>query len=150
LANTKRDKTNGDKVQQMDTNNTFGPVDIAISGMRAQGKNMEVISSNVANARTTNAGKGEPYRRLEALLKSEADDISGVTVDQIVEDMSDFQRILDPGNPLADEQGYILMPNVNLPLEMMNLTVATRAYQANAAVLKRYQQMVETTLELLR
>lgn len=134
----------------MDTNNTFGPVDIAISGMRAQGKNMEVISSNVANARTTNAGKGEPYRRLEALLKSEADDISGVMVDQIVEDMSDFQRILDPGNPLADEQGYILMPNVNLPLEMMNLTVATRAYQANAAVLKRYQQMVETTLELLR
>jgi flagellar basal-body rod protein FlgC len=64
--------------------------------------------------------------------------------------MSDFSRIFDPGNPEADEEGYIQMPNVNLPIEMMNLTIATRTYQANAAVLKRYQQMVETTLELLR
>jgi flagellar basal-body rod protein FlgC len=64
--------------------------------------------------------------------------------------MSDFHRIFDPGNPNADEKGYVLMPNVNVPIEMMNLTVATRAYQANAAILKRYQQMVETTLELLK
>ena len=54
----------------MEVNNSFGPIDIAISGMRAQGKNMEVISSNVANARTTNAGNGQPYRRLEAMLKT--------------------------------------------------------------------------------
>jgi flagellar basal-body rod protein FlgC len=64
--------------------------------------------------------------------------------------MSDFQKILDPGNPGADEQGYVTMPNVNMPTEMINLNIATRVYQANAAVLKRYQQMVETTLELLR
>jgi len=134
----------------MDANNVFGPIDIAISGMRAQGKNMEVISSNVAHARTTDAGKGEPYRRLEPILKAEDEDISGVIVDQIVKDMSDFHSIFDPGNPQADEHGYILMPNVSLPIEMMNLTIATRTYQANAAVLKRYQQMVETTLELLR
>jgi flagellar basal-body rod protein FlgC len=134
----------------MDANNIFGPVDIAVSGMRAQSKHVEVISSNVANARTTDAGKGEPYRRLEALLKAEADGISGVMVDQIAEDTSDFQSIFDPGNPQADKHGYVLMPNVNLPLEMINLNIATRAYQANAAILKRYQQMVETTLELLR
>ena len=134
----------------MEVNNTFGPIDIAISGMRAQGKHMEVISSNVANARTTNAGKGKPYRRLEALFKTESDGISGVIIDEIVPDMSDFHKILDPGNPNADEQGYITMPNVNLPIEMINLTIATRAYQANAAILKRYQQMVETALELLR
>jgi len=109
-----------------------------------------VISSNVANARTTDAGKGEPYRRLIAALKTDDDGISGVSIDKIVKDMSDFQRILDPGNPNADEQGYVEMPNVNLPIEMMNLTIATRAYQANAAILKRYQQMVETALELLR
>ena len=59
-------------------------------------------------------------------------------------------KIMDPGNPQADEDGYITMPNVNLPIEMMNLNVASRVYQANIAVLKRYQQMVETTLELLR
>ena len=134
----------------MEVNNTFGPIDIAISGMRAQSKHMEVISSNVANARTSNAGKGKPYRRLEALFKTESDGISGVIIDEIVPDMSDFHKILDPGNPNADEQGYITMPNVNLPIEMINLTIATRAYQANAAILKRYQQMVETALELLR
>jgi len=134
----------------MEVNNSFGPIDIAISGMRAQGKNMEVISSNVANARTTNAGNGEPYRRLEAMLKTDGEGISGVDIDEITTDMSDFQTILDPGNPAADAQGYIRMPNVNLPFEMINLTTATRLYQANAATLKRYQQMVETTLELLR
>ena len=134
----------------MSVDNIFGPVDIAISGLRAQGKQMEVISSNVANARTTDAGKGQPYRRLDAQFKTDDDGVSGVSLDEIVADMSDFPRILDPGNPNADEQGYVTMPNVNLPIEMMNLTIATRAYQANAAILKRYQQMVETTLELLR
>ena len=48
------------------------------------------------------------------------------------------------------DSGYIAMPNVQLPVEMINLSTATRAYQANAAILKRYQKMVETTLELLR
>jgi flagellar basal-body rod protein FlgC len=134
----------------MEVDSTFGPIDIAISGLRAQGKNMELISSNVANARTTDAGKGEPYRRLEAAFKTDDDGIGGVSLGKIVRDMSDFQRVLDPGNPSADENGYVTMPNVNLPTEMMNLTIATRAYQANVAILKRYQQMVETTLELLR
>ena len=134
----------------MEVDNTFGPIEIAISGMRAQSNNMQTISSNVANARTIDAGKGEPYRRLQTLLESQTDGISLVTVDDVVKDMSDFQSIFDPGNPYADERGYVLMPNVNLPIEMMNLTIATRAYQANAAVLRRYQQMVETTLELLR
>jgi len=134
----------------MEVNNIFGPVDIAISGMRAQHKQMEVISSNVANKRTTDAGKGEPYRRLEAIFKADGDGIGGVSLDEIVKDMSDFHRILDSGNPNADEQGYVLMPNVSLPKEMINLNIAMRAYQANVAILKRYQAMVETALELLR
>lgn len=128
---------------------SFGPLDIAISGLKAQSKQMEVISSNVANARTTDAGNGKPYRRLEAALKADGD-MGGVEIDDIVPDMSDFLKVLDPGNPAADEDGYISMPNVNLPVEMMNLSIAARMYQANTAVLKRYQQMVETTLELLR
>ncbi|MHC4456513.1 MAG: flagellar basal body rod protein FlgC [Planctomycetota bacterium] len=134
----------------MEVNNTLGAIDIAISGLSAHGKQMEVISSNVANARTTDAGKGEPYRRLEAKFKSEGEELSGVSLDKIVKDMSEFQKIFDPGNPDADEYGYVSMPNVHLPIEMMKLKLATRAYQANVAVLKRYQQMVETTLELLR
>ena len=134
----------------MKIGNTFGPIDISISGLRAQNKQMEVISSNIANARTTDAGKGEPYRRLEAAFKTQNNEISGVQVDKITKDMSDFEKILDPGNPKADENGYVSMPNVSLPVEMMNLSMATRTYQVNAAVLRRYQQMVETTLELLR
>ncbi|MEK7994151.1 MAG: flagellar basal body rod protein FlgC [Planctomycetota bacterium] len=133
----------------MEVNSSFGPIDIAISGLQAQGKQMEVISSNVANARTVDAGKGEPYRRREAAFTSE-EGLGGVKLDRIVTDMSDFLRVMDPGNPLADAAGYVAMPNVNLPVEMMNLNIATRVYQANVAVLKRYQQMVEATLELLR
>ena len=128
----------------------FGPVDISVSGMRAHNQHMEVISSNIANARTIDNGQGQPYRRLEAIIRSETEGVSGVVVDDVVEDMSALQRIYDPGNPKADANGYITMPNVHLPVEMMNLTVASRAYQANAAILKRYQKMVETTLELLR
>jgi len=134
----------------MSIDNVFGPVDIAISGMRAQGGQMEVISSNIANARTLDNGQGQPYRRLEMILRAENEGISGVTVDSLAEDMSALQEVFDPGNPKADASGYISMPNVQLPVEMMNLSVASRAYQANAAVLKRYQKMVETTLELLR
>ena len=129
--------------------NSLSPIDISISGIKAQSKQMELISSNVANARTTDVGNGQPYRRLEAVFKAQ-DDIGGVTLDDIVPDMTEFLEVLDPGNPAADENGYVSMPNVNLPVEMMNLTIATRMYQANTAVLKRYQQMVETSLELLR
>ena len=133
----------------MKIDSSFGPVDIAISGLRAQGKQMNVISSNVANARTTDAGKGEPYRRLQAEFTTDGD-LGGVKVDKVIPDMSDFLMVLDPGNPQADEEGYVAMPNVNLPVEMMNLNLATRLYQYNIAVLKRYQQILETTLELLR
>jgi flagellar basal-body rod protein FlgC len=131
----------------MSVENVFGPVDIAVSGMRAQGKHMEVISSNIANARTTDTGQGQPYRRLETIFRTQGD---GVQVDDVVEDMSPLQRIYDPGHPQADASGYLTMPNVHLPMEMMNLTLASRAYQTNAAILRRYQKMVETTLELLR
>jgi len=71
-------------------------------------------------------------------------------LDEIVQDLTDFEKVFDPGHPGANEAGYVMMPNVNLPVEIMNLTTAARIYQANAAMLKRYQQMVETVLELLR
>jgi flagellar basal-body rod protein FlgC len=133
----------------MEVDSSFGPIDIAISGIRAQGKQMKVISSNIANARTSDAGNGEPYRRLEAEFKTDGD-LGGVEVDKIVTDMSDFLKVFDPGNPLADKDGYVAMPNVSLPVEMINMNIATRMYQANVAVLRRYQQIVETTLELLK
>ena len=110
---------------------------------------MKVISSNIANARTSDAGNGEPYRRQQAEFKTDGD-LGGVKLDKIVTDMRDFLQVLDPGNPMADEGGYVSMPNVSLPVEMINMNIATKMYQANVAVLKRYQQILETTLELLR
>ena len=133
----------------MEVNNSFGPIDIAISGMDAQNKRIGVISSNVANAKTTDNGEGLPFRRLEAIFKA-ADGIGGVMLDEIAPDMSELDRVYKPGHPDADEQGNVTMPNVHLIDEMIDLTMAARAYQANVAVMKRYQRMVETTLELLR
>ena len=131
--------------------NMFGAIDIAVSGLKAYGKQMEVVSSNIANARTTDAGNGEPYRRFDAVFKATEDGVSGVEISDLVKDMSNFERILaSPGDPRADADGYITMPNVNMPVELINLNIASRAYQANAAILKRYQKMVETSLELLR
>lgn len=134
----------------MEANTALSPIDIAISGLRAQRKNIQIISSNVANAQSTDNGNGEPYRRLEAVFKTDGNGMGGVILDEIAADMSNFPKILKPGHPHADEQGYVTMPNVNLPIEMMNLNIAARMYQANAASLKRYQEMVEVTLELLK
>lgn len=134
----------------MEINNTFGPIDISISGLRAQSKNIELISSNISNAQSTDNGNGEPYRRVEAMFKTDGDGFGGVSIDKIAEDMSDFSTILKPGHPDADENGYVTMPNVSVPTEMINLNIASQMYQANIAVLKRYQNMVETTLELLK
>lgn len=131
--------------------NMFDTIDIAISGLKAHGKQMEVIGSNLVNSRTTDTGSGQPYRRLEAMLKTQTEGITGVEVSDIIEDKSEFQRVpASPGDPRADKDGYILMPNVNLSNEMINLNLASRAYQANAAILKRYQKMVESSLELLK
>lgn len=128
--------------------NMFGTIDIAMSGLKAYHKQMTAIGSNIANIRTTDAGNGEPYRRIEAMFK--ADGSGGVEISDLIEDKSDFQSILDPGHPNADADGFVLMPNVNMTTELINLNMASRAYQANAAIMKRYQKMVETSLGLLK
>ena len=131
--------------------NTFNTIDIATSGLRAYGRQMKVIGSNMANIQTTDAGNGQPYRRLIAEFEAQTDDgASGVSIKDIVRYQSPFQQVLKPGHPNADENGYVSMPNVNWATEMVNLNAASRAYQANAAILKRYQKMVESSLELLR
>jgi flagellar basal-body rod protein FlgC len=88
---------------------------------------------------------------MEVVLSTDNESLAGVEVEQIAPDMvTDFKRVFMQGHPDADKDGYVLMPNVELPTEMMRLVAASRAYQANAAVLKRYQEMIEVTIELLR
>ena len=125
-------------------------VDIATSGLRAQSLRLNLIAGNIANAETTRTPSGEPYRRRDVVLQTAPDALGGVVVLDIQRDMTDFRQVLMPGHPDADENGFVRLPNVDLPVEMMNLTTATRAYEANLAVLKRYQDMVEVTVELLR
>ncbi len=126
------------------------PVDVAVSGLRAESLRMSVIANNIANSNTTRGPGGEPYRRKEVVL-STGGDLSGVTINEVAADMgSDFKTMFDPADPNANADGYVEMPNVELPLEMMNMITASRSYQANAAVLKRYQEMVDVALETLK
>ncbi len=135
----------------MRVENSFSAIDIAVSGMNAHRKQMEVVTSNVANIQTTDAGDGQPYRRLEVNFKAEGDGITKVSYGDVVKDMSDFHKIMaSPGDPRADENGFIQMPNVDIASELISLSQASRAYQANVAMLKRYQKMVQSTLELLK
>lgn len=134
----------------MSIERTSAPVDIAVSGLRVQALRMNVIATNIANANTTRTASGQVYRRQDVQVKTTGGG-AGVTVARIVQDQGgDLKRVLMPGHPDADAGGYVKMPNVELPTEMMHLVTASRAYQANAAVMKRYQDLMETTLELLR
>ncbi|MBS3821178.1 MAG: flagellar basal body rod protein FlgC [Planctomycetes bacterium] len=125
--------------------------DIAVSGLRAQAVRMNCIANNIANAQTTDAGAGAPYRRKDVLLSSDDEMLVGVEVGDVVADTAtDFQVLYDPGHPMANEDGYVTMPNVVVPKEMMNMMAATRAYQASVAVMKRFQDIQNATLEVLR
>ncbi len=135
----------------MSVNGVSNPIDIAVSGLRAETTRMNVIANNIANSGTSRTSSGGPYRRMEVVLSTDDESLGGVEVQQVAPDMlTPFKRVLMQGHPDADKDGYVLMPNVELPTEMMKLVAASRAYQANAAVLKRYQEMIEVTIELLR
>lgn len=135
---------------KIDSTNMFGTIDIAVSGLKAYNRQMQIVGSNMANIQTTDAGNGQPYQRLIPKFEAADDLDGGVEIKDIVRDNSEFQRVLKPGHPDADENGYVAMPNVDWPTEMIDLNAASRAYQANAAILKRYQSMIESSLELLR
>lgn len=128
--------------------NTF---QIASSGMLAEGARMDVSAQNLANANTVSTGQAEAWRRREVVLTAEDDGLSGVSISDILSDNeSDFRHVWNPNHPYADENGFVTMSNVDIPTEMIQMTAASRAYQANVASMKRYQDMVESTLELLR
>ncbi len=131
--------------------NSVSSVDIAVSGLHAQTMRMNVIANNIANAQTTDCGNGQPYRRLEVAMRAAEGELAGVEIGDTVPDMAtELQQVLMAGHPQANKDGYVTMPNVQLPVEMMNMVTATRAYEASAAVLKRFQDVSDATLELLR
>jgi len=134
----------------------FAITRISASGLSAERLRMEVIANNLANAFSTRSVTGQPYRRkdvvFEAVLRNRLGkaELNGVRVAGIEDDPSDFVRVYQPGHPDADADGYVLYPNVNLPLEMVNLLTASRAYEANLKVLQTFRQMMEQAFVLLR
>lgn len=127
---------------------------IALSGMKAQTERLRVISENLANVDSTaQTPDGTPYRRKVVSFKSELDKATGankVKVDKVRNDQSEFQRRLDPKHPAADKDGYVLTPNVNPLIEMMDMREAQRSYEANLAVISSSKQMLSRTVELLK
>jgi len=127
---------------------------IALSGMKAQTERLRVISENLANVDSTaQTPDGTPYRRKIVSFKSELDKNSGaqtVKVDKVRNDQSEFQRRYDPKHPAADKDGYVLTPNVNPLIEMMDMREAQRSYEANLAVVSSSKQLLSRTVEMLK
>ena len=127
---------------------------IAASGLEAQSTRMRVVSENVANARSTGDTPGaDPYRRKTVSFTSEIDRLTGaemVSVKNVGVDRAAFKIEHDPGNPAADADGYVKMPNVNSLVEMADMREANRSYEANLQVIKQARAMVASVIDLLK
>ena len=128
--------------------------EIASKGMKAQATRLRVISENLANADSTSeVAGGEPYRRKLVTFRNQLDKALGadtVKVRKILNDKSKLPSKYDPSHPAANAQGYVLQPNVNPLIEMMDMREAQRSYEANMNVISTSRQMVAKTLELLK
>jgi flagellar basal-body rod protein FlgC len=127
---------------------------VAASGMRAQTERMKIIAENIANANSTSpVPGGDPYRRKIATIKSEFDRELGATMvnsGKPVMDRKEFRSQYDPGNPNADAQGYVKLPNVDSLVEIMDMREAQRSYEADLTVMDSTKQMLAKTVDLLK
>jgi flagellar basal-body rod protein FlgC len=148
----------------------FGSLGISASGMSADRLRMDVVAENLANADTTQGADGQPYRRKEVLMQEigggttfaaqlagaqsgvpDSQSVGdGVQVTGIVDDQSPLREEYDPGNPNANAQGYVTLPNVNPVTEMVDLITASRGYEANVQAMSAAKDMFTKTLDLLR
>lgn len=142
---------------------TFNAFNISSSGLTAERLRMEVVANNIANASVTRTAEGGPYRRKDVVFESAMNRASvfqdghaattglgGVNVLGIIEDPSEFQRVYNPAHPDADRDGFVNLPNVNLPIEMVNLITATRAYEANLKSAQAFGDMSQQAIALLK
>jgi flagellar basal-body rod protein FlgC len=127
---------------------------VASSGLTAQSTRLQVIAENIANADSTGTTAGaEPYRRKVVTFRNVLDRASGVTTVKsgaIQTAGGDFERRYDPTHPAADPQGYVMMPNVNSLMEMMDMREAQRSYEANLNVIDAAKSMLSRAVDLLR
>ncbi len=151
----------------------FDAISIAASGLTAERVRMDVTSENLANADTTQGANGQPYQEQDVVLQqvgggafsaalsgamSGAGGSSiggsatpgGVQVAGIVNDPTPDQSTYDPGNPAANAQGYVKMPNVNPVNEMVDMIDESRSYESDVTAMTTAKEMYEKTLDLLK
>lgn len=148
--------------------NMFSAFNINASGMTAQRYRMDIISENVANAQSTRTDDGTPYRRKVVAFAEKGGNTSfvtalnsaisykgmgfsgsGVKVTGVYKDYkTQMKMVYDPSHPDADEDGYVLYPNVDIVTEMTNMIDASRAYEANATAFNASKSMVARALEM--
>jgi len=134
----------------------FDSMRISGSALLAGRTRMDVISENIANVETTRTPEGGPWHRREVVLRAQqvgsgpaGVTCSGVRVASVEPSDDALMRIHNPGHPDADTEGYLLMPNVDLPTEMADMVLAARAYEANASALRSGRKMMQTALSIL-
>lgn len=132
----------------------FNIFNIAGSGMNAQSVRMNTTASNLANAETVSSSKDDVYRARHPMFSTVMNEAmgdrsnGGVNVLGVVESDAPPRKQYAPDNPMADDQGYIYMPNVNVIEEMANMLSASRSYQNNVEVLNTSKQLLLNTLNL--
>ena len=143
----------------MSLSNVFG---IAGSAMSAQSVRLNTTASNLANAESISSSEGETYRARKPVFAVQmAEQLginsldsaglqagAGVQVTEIVESQSPLRPVYHPNHPMADEQGYIYYPNVNVVEEMADMISASRSFQINAEIMNTAKQMIQRTLTL--
>lgn len=135
----------------MNLSTTIG---ISASGMDAQAQRLRIVAENLANQDTTGSQPGaDPYRRKTITFAEQVDNETGassVGVQNVAQDMSDFDTRYDPSHPAADERGYVKVSNVDSMTEMMDMREAERSYEANLNALSSTRTMLSRTLDLLK
>jgi len=129
-------------------------IKIAGAGLEAQSTRLRIISENVANAQSTaTTSGGDPYSRKTVSFDNVMDRTAGlslVRVKNIGLDDTPFAVEQDPGNPAADDKGFVKVPNVNVLVELADMREANRSYEANLQVAKQSSDLMSQTVNLLK
>lgn len=129
----------------------FNIFNVAGSAMNAQSQRLNIVASNLANADSAVSANGEPYKAKQVVFAATpmgSGGATGVNVAAVIEDPSPMKMMYDPKNPLADEKGYVAMPNVNVVEEMVNMISASRSYQSNADMMSTTKSLLLKTLNI--
>ena len=138
----------------------FSSFDISASGMTAERLRMNVIAHNIANINTTRTEEGGPYKRRYVVFEEVLGDAqreldgligdvgAGVRVVETEQDDTEGPRRYMPGHPDADENGTVMMPNVNPVMEMLDMIDASRGYEANVMAISAAKQMILKALDI--